>query len=157
MSKLIVWFEQATPVKIIGGGGTGNLFIYDDCLIWSAPDKRSKRARLIGLRDAGAPLRELGFKQAEMSAEEVLTADEKNWRVDIATIKHLWYYAFDTAGEAWTADGPTGPVRYYAWVEMHLLDGSKRKLKLRRFEEQDRPGLRRFRDLLGDRVSLGKP
>jgi len=90
-----------------------------------------------------------------MSAEEVLAVSEKNWRVDIVAIKHLWYYVFDTAGDVWNA--PAGPVTYYATVEIHLVDGSKRKLRLRRFEEEDRPGLRRFRDLLGDRVSLGKP
>ena len=156
MSKLIAWIEQATPEKFFWGE-TGNLFIYDDCLIWSAPDKRSKRARIFALRDAGAPLRELGFKQAELSAEEVLATSEKNWRVDLAAIEHLWYYGFDTSGESWYTQGPTGPVRYYSVVEIHLVDGSKRKLKLRRFEEPDRPALGRFRDLLGERVSLGKP
>jgi hypothetical protein len=155
MSELIVWFEQATVYKKIGAGPRGNLFVYDDCLIWSAPDKRSKRAKIFALRDAGAPLRELGFKQAKMSAQEVLAADNDNWRVDLSSIEHLWYYLSDT-GSAWAA-GASAEVRYLSMVEIQLTDGSRRKFSLRRFEKEDRPGLRRFRDLLGDRVTLGKP
>jgi hypothetical protein len=147
MSTLLGWIEQASNEHFAYQGARGNFFVYDDCCVWSHPDEASSKQRSVTAR--ADKLREFGFEQAELTADEVLASHEDNWRLERSEIAHAWY-------EEYFAPGPQStPGHWAARLTVRLADGNKRAVVFVRPFEEDHSGRNRIEGWLGDRFSRG--
>jgi hypothetical protein len=68
MSELLFWFEKVANQHLAAEGTYGNLFVFDDCCIWSHPRRSTLKEELFGL-DLGA----LGEEQAKLTGDDLRT------------------------------------------------------------------------------------
>jgi hypothetical protein len=138
----------------------GNLFVYEDCAVWSHPDKKARRERLIGI--GKEKLLAQGYEEAGLSSDELLAKHKKNWRVGNDEVKRAWLFEYRQApasADNWATDTyvPSGEAYWGADLVLELLDGSRRKVAFKRLHEKDHDVKHRFEGWLGDRLELGQP
>jgi hypothetical protein len=165
VSRLLGWIEsaayQTSPwAGTIGTGVWGNLFVYEDCAVWSHPNKAAKREQLIGIGKEKRLAQ--GYEEAGLSAEELLAKHKKNWRVENDEVKRAWLLEYSHGGASsgdWVSDVTpvSGPGYPAADLVLELLDGSRRKVQFRRVDDGDHAVKRRFEPWLGDRLEWGQP
>jgi hypothetical protein len=165
MGNLLGWIElaayQTSPLAgTIGTGVYGNLFVYEDCAIWSHPNRAAKRQALIGI--GKDKLLSQGYEEAGLTSDELLAKHKKNWRVMNDEVKRAWlleYWHGGASADNWSSDTTpvSAPGYWAADLAMELLDGSRRKVEFKRRHENDHDAKRRFEGWLGDRLELGRP
>jgi hypothetical protein len=152
VSKLLGWIEWAEYPRNSLRSARGNLFVYEDCAVWSHPNKATSRENLLTGRKT--KLLEQGYQEAELSPEELLGKHEKNWRVWKEEIERAWCGEYYASPNQWVQGAPVAGS-YAADLCLDLIDGTKRDVHFRRVDKDDHAIWRRFEGWLGDRLERG--
>jgi hypothetical protein len=162
VTRLLGWLEwaeyQSNAVQKALQGTRGNLFVYEDCAVWSHPNKAASKERLL-TTESKTKLLEQGYQDAGLSPEELLGKHKDNWRVWNEEIARAWLEeSYISPGLGIESDTvASGPGVYAADLQFGLIDGTTRKLRFRRVDADDHAVRKRFESWLGDRLEIGKP
>jgi hypothetical protein len=157
VSKLLGWIEWAEfethRLQPATQATRGNIFVYEECVVWSHPNKATSRERFLTGRKT--KLLEQGYQEAGLSPEELVAKHEKNWRLGNDEVKRAWCHDYHVTPNAWV-EGAPGDDYWAADLELELLDGSRRRIHFRRVAEDDHDIWNRFEGWLGDRLMRGQ-
>jgi hypothetical protein len=156
MSRLLGWIEWAEyethRLQAATQATRGNLFVYEECVVWSHPNRATTKERVLTGRKT--KLLEQGYQEASLSPEELVAKHEKNWSLLNEEITRAWCHEYRVSPNAWV-EGAAGDSYWAADLELELLDGSRRRIHFRRVDGDDHAVRKRFEGWLGDRLERG--